>query len=325
MLFLESRDGRLMRSDRPSGTALAIAFSLLHLSRRKDGARLVPPDEARIIEAGVRRLGALPRIVAALAGPPLGTLLARAIESCVVPGIIAHYALRKRVIESLARASLKNGFRQVVVLAAGFDMLASRLAREDPRLCLIEIDHPATQRAKKVLLGSEALPTLVAADLSERLPSAVLSEIKGYQARLPTLYIVEGLTMYLTRENVEALWTDLAGACASHARLICTFMEPDAEGRARFRRQTGLLGRFLSLTGERFVWGTPCANIGPMLSRCGWSLGALLGPEEFRALGKAAGAPYDRDQPVGEYILVADRPAAAAPALPPFEASEIIV
>jgi O-methyltransferase involved in polyketide biosynthesis len=48
------------------------------------------------------------------------------------PGIVRHWMLRKRWIESRVRARIAAGASQVVVLGAGLDTLGVRLASELP-------------------------------------------------------------------------------------------------------------------------------------------------------------------------------------------------
>ena len=112
---------------------------------------------------------------------------------------------RADIDEELVRA-LNGGTRQVVILGAGFDCRAYRIAGiEQERV--FELDHPATQQAKRHcltrLLG--AMPDhveLVGIDfnrqsLDERLPAA------GLVATSPTLWIWEGVTNYLTAAAVD--------------------------------------------------------------------------------------------------------------------------
>src|SRR4051794_31802357 len=80
--------------------------------------------------------------------------LARAIERATVPGLCLHFMLRKRWIEHAVRSALARGARRVVVIGAGYDTLALRLAREFPALRFTEVDHPATQAVKRAALAA---------------------------------------------------------------------------------------------------------------------------------------------------------------------------
>ena len=62
------------------------------------------------------------------------------------PGILLHYALRKKCTRELVRLAFANGIAQVVILGAGFDPLSPELQGEFPTARFWEIDHPATPR-----------------------------------------------------------------------------------------------------------------------------------------------------------------------------------
>ena len=74
--------------------------------------------------------------------------IAKWIERFTIPGILLHYALRKKCIARLVRSALINGATQVVIVGAGFDPLSFELHQEFPGVQFWEIDHPATQRHK---------------------------------------------------------------------------------------------------------------------------------------------------------------------------------
>lgn len=248
--------------------------------------RLVPEGEAALLE----------RILSGAAGKwrhrlAMGSGLVRqallALQNRMVPGISAHYLVRKRRIEQAVREALQQGIAQVVVTGAGFDTLAWRLHREFPEVAFFELDHPATQRVKKRMLGETASFHYQAADLTRQSPGAALAGSAAYDPDQPAVCIAEGLTMYLTSERVEALLTDLARVAGSAGRLIFTFMERAADGSIDFRNQHPLVGWWLRLKKEPFLWGASC--------------GALLKLLRVNGLG---GAQIIDDRQLREEILV---------------------
>ena len=74
--------------------------------------------------------------------------IAKSTERLTIPGILLHYALRKKCIAGVARSALINGATQIVIIGAGFDPLSFELHQEFPSAQFWEIDHPATQRHK---------------------------------------------------------------------------------------------------------------------------------------------------------------------------------
>ncbi|HKA13840.1 MAG TPA: class I SAM-dependent methyltransferase, partial [Myxococcota bacterium] len=66
-----------------------------------------------------------------------------------------HIVLRARFADDALAAAVARGVRQLVVLAAGLD---SSCLRRDPRVRVIEVDHPASQRAKRERLAALGAP-----------------------------------------------------------------------------------------------------------------------------------------------------------------------
>ena len=80
--------------------------------------------------------------------------IASLIEGATIPGMLRHYALRKKVLRQMAQEALGHGIKQFVILGAGFDTLAFELSQEYDAVRFWEIDHPATQMQKTRCLTS---------------------------------------------------------------------------------------------------------------------------------------------------------------------------
>jgi methyltransferase (TIGR00027 family) len=130
--------------------------------------------------------------------------LARAIDELQT----AHCVRHRSIDELLLRAIRDVGIQQVVVVGAGYDMRASRLADHLVGVRWIEADHPATfERKWQILSGVRGVRLdveRVAVDLaSESLEHAL--ERTAYDRHLPTCFIAEGLIHYLPLARVVAL------------------------------------------------------------------------------------------------------------------------
>jgi methyltransferase (TIGR00027 family) len=179
-------------------------------------------------------------------------------ERITIPGILLHYALRKKRINELALSALADGVTQVVVLGAGFDPLTSQLQREVPTAEFWEIDHPATQRHKARACSEAGIERLhlVAVDLSlAGLDSEALIS-SGFDAAKRTFWVAEGLLMYFPADTVSSLMKTLSSLSAARSQLAFTFMEKQPDGRIRFDSQTKLVDSWLRIRGEPFRWGT---------------------------------------------------------------------
>jgi len=100
-----------------------------------------------------------------------------------------------------------HGVRQVVFPAAGLDARAFRLTWPANTRCF-EIDRPAILEYKqRVLDGARAVPRctrrVVTADLSGPWPDALLDA--GFDPKLPSGWLIEGLLFYLDPDTVARL------------------------------------------------------------------------------------------------------------------------
>jgi O-methyltransferase involved in polyketide biosynthesis len=147
--------GRL-KPDSASDTALLIARSVLLAAEVVGHAPLLAADEVAAVR-GFLGERAERGWFAFAARHGWSRRLLTAAERVLLRGIFAHYLARKRWIEGMARQALgENGAKQVVVIGAGYDALGWRLCGEDAALRCFELDHPATQRAKRVAEGAAA-------------------------------------------------------------------------------------------------------------------------------------------------------------------------
>src|SRR6185295_6835512 len=109
-----------------------------------------------------------------------------------------------------------------------YDPLSIRLAREFPAAAFWELDHPDTQAVKRgALTKHDALPgalQLLPADLAREPPDTVLAT-GGWSAARPAVAVAEGVVMYLSDEQLDALLAALARALAPGSRLLVTLMD----------------------------------------------------------------------------------------------------
>ena len=137
---------------------------------------------------------------------PRWVLLDRVLRWPVVAGLgrnrtFAWLAARTRFFDDAVTSALDAGIDQVVIVGAGYDSRAWRLARDGVRF--FEVDHPATQADKRGR-APEGGPTYVPVELGvdalgDALPAA------GHRGDRPSVFVVEGVTMYLTEPQVRDL------------------------------------------------------------------------------------------------------------------------
>ena len=270
-----------MRNDAPSDTAILIAKSLLLLSRDERRSALVHADEAEILQAMIQEAGA-GGLFGWLTRHGSGRALLFRIESLLLPGIQLHYASRKLWIENRVRGALDRGVRQVIIVAAGFDLLAYRLRREFPEVVFFELDHPATQRPKRKALGDSERLHFLPVDVAITRPHEALKDHPAYSADQSSICIAEGLLMYLDEPDVSDLLADLSSLASPSGAVIFTFMEKDASGSIDFRGQSPLVARWLKNRREPFRWGIARDGLPAFLASCGLRVTGVADDEIFR-------------------------------------------
>lgn len=253
-----------MRADRPSSTATLIAAATVFLAHDPESAPYVPPGAAAICER------CLTPVLCKLLTQRALRWVGRAAERATIPGLMLHFMVRKRWIETAVREAIARGSSQVVVLGAGFDTLCVRLGAEFPEVRFIEVDHPATQAVKRAALAASRVE-LVAADLA-RVPLG--TALAGRLARAPSVFVAEGLLMYLTAVEVAALCDAIAKLQPSGGELVFTVMEPTADSRIGFHNATLLERALLALWKEPFRSAVPREGLQRLVADHGYELQA---------------------------------------------------
>ncbi|UCE67232.1 MAG: class I SAM-dependent methyltransferase [Candidatus Zixiibacteriota bacterium] len=142
------------------------------------------------------------------------------------PSIRKAIVLRARFIDDYARHSLDDGFEQVVLLGAGYDSRFLRLP-EFRSTRIYELDLLSTQVIKKSmtlkLLGSlPANVTYVSIDFScDSISQKLLAA--GFQRHRKTLFIWEGVTLFLNQDILEKTLGRIADICPD-SRIVFDFV-----------------------------------------------------------------------------------------------------
>jgi methyltransferase (TIGR00027 family) len=288
-----------MRSGTPSATAAVVAAGTILLANDPRGAALVPAGAARMCADFLSGTGG-GRWLARSAASRTGGAFWRAVERLVLPGIVVHYARRKRWIEARCRQAIAEGFERIVVLGAGYDTLGSRLAMEMEALDVIEVDHPATQGAKVQALSSRgpAPPRVrfVACDLAnEDIPLRELGDGR------PTLVVIEGVLMYLAPERVDVVLRQLRALATGRLRLVFSAMARWPDGRTGFRPQSRLVDLWLTLREEPFRWAIAPASLRSFLAMRQYELLDLAEGRALDASGTRDPSPLE-----GENLVVCE-------------------
>ena len=162
------------------------------------------------------------------------------------PGRMHEY-LRARTafFDATVVNSLDRGVRQVVIGGAGYDGRALRYAR--PGVPWFEVDHPSTQADKVERVARLGLDTghvrFIAADFTAD-PIAEPLLAAGLDPARPTLFLLEGVAVYLERPVVERVLAAFRAVAADGSELAMSVSTgtttPDQ--RARFQQRVAAMG-----------------------------------------------------------------------------------
>ena len=123
------------------------------------------------------------------------------------PGIYEYVMARTRLLDELFVRALEDGCPQIVLLGAGMDTRALRFREGNRGTKVFELDIRTTQRPKLEILVRKRIPlpeelVFVSIDFNQQsLSEALLAA--GYQEGQRSLFLWEGVTMYLAAEAVD--------------------------------------------------------------------------------------------------------------------------
>ncbi|MFB9447922.1 class I SAM-dependent methyltransferase [Dactylosporangium vinaceum] len=278
-----------MRGSSRSAEHVALFRALEH-SRRHD--RLFADGLAtRMLPPGYRAVVAASRV------PAVHRWIVRYIDTHYAGGPRASAVVRTRLIDDRVEAALAAGATQLVLLGAGFDNRAHRIAAP----VAFEVDHPATQATKRRRApagGVRFVPVDLAVDaLAPALQAA------GFDAAAPAVVVWEGVTNYLTAEAVDTTLRALAGLLAPGSTLIFTYVDRAAlDGTGAF---DGVAEWHAAVQrgGEPWTFGFKPAQLRGYLSERGLHLTEDLSTRDaaavyLRPLGRT-------DEPTAEFYRIA--------------------
>jgi methyltransferase (TIGR00027 family) len=261
-----------MHGDTPSRTAAKVALNMIVLGTKPE-TRAVLPDE--LVDATRRLLrasGAASSTAIRWAGSRLMVRVYDAFDF-LMPGQLEAFAHRKAFCERQVRDGILAGADQVLVLGAGYDTLAWRLAAELPRVRFFEVDHPATARLKArgiKAMGQSDNHLLLAEDLGQRSLREALKDSRRWDSGSRSVIVAEGLIQYLAPEQVQALFSACSEVCAPGSRMAFTHISTGKNGRPDAGPWSWLILWLLEKNGEAWRFSLSPAELDQFLEHTGW-------------------------------------------------------
>jgi methyltransferase (TIGR00027 family) len=179
--------------------------------------------------------------------------------------------LRTRCIDDYVTRVLERGVRQVVILGAGLDTRAARLAREGARF--FEVDRPASQADKRARLSRlDGYPIDAAAFVScdfERDDFVESLEAAGFDRAAPACFVWEGVIYYLPEPVARSTLIRLGSEFSPGSLLVFDYLNSNmAKSSPRLRPEDRAMKGIIEELGEPVQFGIDDPT--PLMAECGY-------------------------------------------------------
>jgi methyltransferase (TIGR00027 family) len=275
-------------------TALMTAYARARETARHDRL-FADPWAQRLVAASAEADGSgLPRL-----GPAREDA-----GSIVWDSLVTYFTVRTPFYDEQVRAACAAGHRQVVLLAAGLDARAWRLDLPEGT-AVYEVDTRPVLDYKHAVLTEQPrnhrVP--VVADLREDWPDALRRA--GHDPAQPTVWLVEGLLMYLDAADCDRLLSTIGELTPDTGRIALEYFghgDPTesplvADAEERDRAAT-------AFTGSLFREGPP-AEPGKWLTGHGWRPDVSSVAEQARRCARPVPEVFDPRHPDGVTVWLA--------------------
>ena len=191
-------------------------------------------------------------------------------------GLRSHVVLRSRYAEDQLRHAVDSGVRQFINVGAGFDTFAFRKPAWAAKLSVVEVDHPASQRAKIDHFSARDLQAagntaFVPLDLERGdLPAALGAH--GVDLDLPAFFACLGVLAYLTSGAIARMLKGIAAIPGTRG-LVLAFAPPSPGRKASHAAERA------ARAGEPWLSCFTPGEISDVLGSSGFSSVQFLLPE----------------------------------------------
>lgn len=145
------------------------------------------------------------------------------------PGVYEYVIARTKYIDAVFRQALAEQFEQVLLFGAGFDTRALRFQSQAQHARFFELDAPLTQQAKirqyhhRGLVVPSNLVFIPIDFDKESLPDKL--DTAGFQRDRKSLFVLEGVLMYLQAESVQASLQTIRDYAGTGSRVVFDYVQ----------------------------------------------------------------------------------------------------
>jgi methyltransferase (TIGR00027 family) len=181
---------------------------------------------------------------------------------------------RTRYIDDYLKTCIDAGIEQLVILGAGYDTRPYRFGELTEKVRVFELDHPATLNGKMKILEEifGSIPqhvTYIPIDFDKESMAERLCA-SGFSRDPKTLFIWEGVTMYITAEAIDATLDFVARNSGKGSSIIFNYMLHSVVNGTCRRENADKMRQAYVKRGEPLVFGIPEGTVGEFLTRRGF-------------------------------------------------------
>lgn len=205
-----------------------------------------------------------------------------------VRAMAGNFLSRARYTEDCLEEAISHGIQQYVILGAGLDTFAYRRPDLLEHLQVFEVDHPATQHAKRTRLlelGWEQPEQVhyISADFNKDNLMQVLKN-SAFDSNKPSFFSWLGVTQYLSRETGFETLRSIAGASAAGSIIIFDYYDTDAFDPEKAAKRVQVIRKSTRDIGEPINNGFNPAALADDLIPLGLHLLENMNPAEIQKL-----------------------------------------
>ncbi len=191
-------------------------------------------------------------------------------------GIYEYVIARTKYIDAVFKQALAEQFDQILIFGAGFDTRALRFIDVMGNTKVFELDIPVTQQAKigQYQNRNLAIPsnlTFIAIDFDRESLSMKLDEA-GFSKHQRSLFLLEGLAMYLQPESVDATFHIIRDYAGKGSWIVFDYVYASVlRKEGIYFGETGIM-KTVSKAGEQWHFGIEEGQIEIFLAKYGMQL-----------------------------------------------------
>ncbi len=201
------------------------------------------------------------------------------------PGALEYQIARTKHFDRALLCALDEDATQVVVLGAGYDTRAYRFRERLGGIRVLEVDHPATVARKRSLLArtAEGGPAVgyVSLDFERDDLAGRLAE-GGFSRACVSVFLWEGVTMFITAAAVERTLSFVATEAAPRSTIVFDYVAEEALERPSAFYGGRQAARHFSRSNEPWRYGVDPDRVEALVNVCGLRLISHYRPRDLQ-------------------------------------------